>query len=196
MGLAPWALYLVLAGGAVVENFLPPVPADTFVLLGGFLAGRHLVSPWMVFWVVWSANVVGALAVYRAGFLYGKPFFATGLGRRLMDPEHLGQLARSHARWGMAAIFVSRFLPGFRSLVPVFAGVTHMGFWRIAFPTATASALWYGFLVWVGARFGENLDELLAVLGRTNRGLLVVSGVVAVAGAVLWLRHRRRARRS
>ncbi len=192
-GLAPWALYGVLAGGAAVENVLPPVPADTFVLLGGFLAGRGLVDLWTVFWVVWAGNVAGALLIWWAGGRYGRPFFATGLGRRLVDAEHLGQLARSHARWGMPAIFVSRFLPGFRALVPVFAGVTHMSFWRIAPPTAVASALWYGALVWLGSQAGANLEEILGWLSRINRGLLAVSLVVLGGVGIYWYRRRRSA---
>ena len=42
-------------------------------------------------------------------------------------------------RWGIPAIFLSRFLPGLRAMVPVFAGVTHVPFWKLALPLASAS---------------------------------------------------------
>ena len=38
-GLPHGLLYVLLALGAAVENIVPAVPADTFVALGGFLAG-------------------------------------------------------------------------------------------------------------------------------------------------------------
>jgi membrane protein DedA with SNARE-associated domain len=49
---------------------------------------------------------------------------------------------------------VSRFLPAFRALVPVFAGVTRVPLRRVLLPLALASALWYGALVYLGAMAG------------------------------------------
>ena len=38
MGLPPLLIYLVLGAASALENIVPPIPADTFVLLGGFLS--------------------------------------------------------------------------------------------------------------------------------------------------------------
>ena len=51
----PILLYLLLGTGAAFENFFPPVPADTFVLLGAFLAASGRASAWAVFLVTWLA---------------------------------------------------------------------------------------------------------------------------------------------
>ena len=71
---------------------------------------------------------------------------------------------------GTPAIFVTRFLPGIRSVVPVFAGVTHQGWLPVALPIALASGIWYGGLVWLGAWAGSNVDRLTGVLDRINLG--------------------------
>lgn len=189
--LAPGVSYAVLAAGAAAENLFPPVPADTVVLLGGFLAGRGLLRPVPIFLVTWLANVVGAYGIYWAGVHLGRPFFQTGLGRHLLDRRHLEQLASFHARWGTWAVFLSRFLPGFRALVPVFAGVGHMSPWKVIPPMVLASGLWYGFLVAVGYKAGENLDRILEVLSHVNTGLLAVSALLAVGLGVWWFLRRR-----
>ena len=36
--LPPLLIYAFIGVGAAIENFIPPVPADTFVLLGAFLS--------------------------------------------------------------------------------------------------------------------------------------------------------------
>ena len=54
---SPILIYLVLGVGSALENIFPPLPADTFVLLGGFLAGKGRATPWTVFVVTWLANV-------------------------------------------------------------------------------------------------------------------------------------------
>ena len=51
-----------------MENLFPPIPADTFVLLGALLAAGGRVDAWTVFFVTWLSNTVAALAVYWTGF--------------------------------------------------------------------------------------------------------------------------------
>lgn len=189
----PALLYAILGMGAALENIFPPVPADTFVLLGGFLASAGAGDPWWVFFVTWGANVTSALFVYRMGHRYGRPFFEHGWGRRLLSHYQLEILSSFYARWGRFAIFATRFLPGFRAVVPAFAGVTHRRFLEVAVPLATASAIWYGALVWLGAVTQQNLDSILAWLADANRVLLILA--LVLAGVVGWGWWRTRGRR-
>lgn len=189
-GLPPTAVYVLLGAGAALENLFPPVPADTFVLLGGFLAGRGVVSPWIVFAVTWGCNVSSALGVYAIGLRYGRTFFEEGLGRRILTPGHLERMRSFYSRWGTQAVFLARFLPGLRAVVPAFAGVSHQPFLPVAVPVAAASAIWYGALVWLGAIAGRRLDTLLGWLGSVNRVLLVVTVVIVLVLAVVWWRSR------
>ncbi len=192
--LSPVAAYLLLGVGAAVENVLPVVPADTFIATGGFLAGLGTLSLGGAFLVVWGCNAGGALAVYGAGRRYGPGFLRTKAGRRLASEDQMAALARFYGRWGMAAIFASRFLPGFRALVPVFAGVTGQTALRVAPPLLVASAIWYGALLRLGYLAGENLDKLAEAVERANAWLLAVSAILAVALGAWWWWTRRTAR--
>lgn len=188
--LDPLVVYGMLGVGAALENIVPPVPADTFVLLGGFLAGRERADAWTVFTVTWLANVTSALAVYAAGLRYGRSFFAEGAGRYVL---HQGQLRRIRAfydRWGLAAIFFTRFLPGLRAVVPAFAGVSHQRFFPVAAPLVLASAIWYGLLVWLGATAGRNIETIWRWVQGTNRVLVVVAVLLATGASVWWYRTR------
>jgi membrane protein DedA with SNARE-associated domain len=191
-GLPPVAVYAALGLGAALENLFPPVPADTFVLLGGFLAGRGTGVAWIVWLATWSCNVVSALLVYGVGRRYGPIFFEVGMGRHVLDERQMRRMARFYARWGYPAIFLTRFLPGLRAVVPAFAGVSRRPFLPVAVPVVLASGVWYGGLVWVGATAGQNLEALLAALDRLNRGLLVAAVVVGALVAYWWVRTRRR----
>ncbi len=190
-GLPPVVVYLVLGAGAAVENVFPAVPADTFVLLGGFLSapegGIH--SRW-VFVSTWLANVVSALLMYRIGFKYGRGFFDRGWGGRLLNAHQMARMQGFYQRWGTPAIFITRFLPGLRSVVPIFAGVSHQPFWAVAFPVAAASAIWYGALVYVGTVAGRNFPAVRSALSNVNGVLLGVALLVFAAVAVWWWRTR------
>jgi len=187
----PLLLYTLLGAGSALENIVPPVPADTFVLLGAFLAAGGRADAWTVFLVTWLANTVTALGVYWMGYRFGQPFFQAGLGRHLLNPTQLRRLGDFYRRWGLPAIFFARFLPGLRAMVPVFAGVTHQRFRVVAFPVLVASGLWYGLLVWLGATAGRNLQEILSWLAGANRALLVSAAVLGVLVGVWWIRTRR-----
>ena len=187
--LPPYLLYLVLGVGAAVENVLPVVPADTIIVTGGFIAGLGTGGVIPVFLVVWGFNVAGALAVYAVGRRYGPEFFATGRGRHLLAERQMRRLEAFYARWGVTAIFAGRFLPGFRALVPVFAGVAGVPASRVVPPLAVASAIWYGVLVRLGHLAGGNAE---AVLASANRGLLAISAALAIVLVAVWWRARRR----
>jgi membrane protein DedA with SNARE-associated domain len=195
LGALPGALiYLILGAGAAVENVVPPVPADTFVLIGAFLAARGAARLWLVFLVTWVGNVASALVVYGLARRYGRAFFSRRVGHWLLHPRQLQQISLVYERWGEAAIVISRFLPGFRAMVPVFAGVTRLSFPRVAFPVAIASAAWYGALVFLGSLAGRNLEWIVGVFSHVSGVLLWLALFLLILVAVWWWQTRRRKR--
>jgi phosphatidylglycerol lysyltransferase len=193
VGLPPLLVYVVLGLGAALENVVPVIPADTFVILGGFIAAQGRADPLTVVLATWGCYVATGLIVYGSAWRYGPQFFSRGPGKSLLKPAQLHRLAVFYRRWGPWAIFLTRFLPGFRAVVPVFAGVTHQRFLPVAAPLAAASALWYGLLTWAGTIAGQNLDAILEWVGHVNRGLLIVAVALAAAIVVWWRRSHREA---
>lgn len=191
LSLPPLFIYLTLAAGAAVENLVPPVPADSFVLLGAFLAAAGRADPWLVLLFTWLANVVAALGVYALAWHFGEAVFATRAGRFLLHPRQLEQIGGFYRRWGLVAIFFSRFLPVLRSMVPVFAGVTRLPVWRVLPPLAIASGLWYGALVFLGTLASDNWQAILAFFNRASLVLGIVAGVLLAALAAWWFHSRR-----
>ncbi|MGH7502949.1 MAG: DedA family protein [Longimicrobiales bacterium] len=186
----PAAVYVVLGLGAAIENIIPPVPADTFVLLGGFLSASERVSPWLVFLSTWVANVASALLVYGLARRWGRHIFDTGLGRWLLKPKQLDRIGQFYERWGTPAILVSRFLPAFRAIVPVFAGVSRLPWPRVAIPLALASAVWYGMLIAVGSLTGRNWGTIVKLFDRVSIVLLVIASLLLALFARWWWRTR------
>jgi membrane protein DedA with SNARE-associated domain len=187
--------YLALMALSALENVFPPVPADTAVALGAFLARRGEISIAPLVALCWSANILSAAGTYALGRRHGRGFFRDGWGRKVMPPEVLEALEEAYGRWGTAGIFLSRFLPGLRAAVPPFAGIAGLSPARALVPAAAASALWYAFLGFAGYSLAQNWDTVKTLLADTNRLLGLVALVLAgVAVAWLWRRSRRRPR--
>tara|TARA_Y100001970_G_scaffold274110_1_gene373337 strand:+ start:86 stop:709 length:624 start_codon:yes stop_codon:yes gene_type:complete len=184
------ALYLTLSIGAATENVIPAVPADTFIAIGGFLAGMGDLDVYWIFGGTWFCNVLGAGFVYKLSHVHGPAFFEKRSGRYLLKHHQMQRMERFYERWGPAAIFLSRFLPGVRAIAPVFAGAIRQPWPRVLIPIAVASALWYGGLVRLGFLAGENLANLETQLSRLNQGLTGIAVLVAIGVAVWWYRSR------
>ena len=180
--------------GAAVENIVPPIPADTFVLFGAFLAAAGEADPVIVFLVTWLANVIGAIGVFGLARRYGRAFFGTPAGHWLLHPHQLAQIERFYHRWGVPAIFISRFLPAFRAMVPVFAGITHVPLARVIVPLAAASGIWYGALVALGAAAGRRWETIVQIFSQAS-GILLWIAIVAVVAVLIWWWRSRRLRR-
>ena len=184
-------LYCSIGLLAAVENVFPPVPADTVVALGAFLAGHGILDPWTVFAVTWVGNVASAALVYFVGRHYGRAFFTGRLGRWLLSEATLAHIETAYAKHGTYGIFLSRLLPVWRGVVPPFAGGVRVPVLRALIPIALASALWYGGIVFLVVRLAPTLDQALVMLGRVNKGL-GVAALVLVVLLVVWIRLRRR----
>ena len=182
-------MYGLIAALAAVENVFPPVPADTAVALGAFLAGRGIMDPWAVFGLTWTANVGSGAVVYALARRHGRALFQGVLGRRLLSDATIARIEEQYQRHGTWGIFLSRLLPVWRGLVMPFAGIARVPPWRALVPLALASGLYYGALTFLITTLGTNLEDVLRVLGRVNAvlGILAAAALLAVA---VWIVRR------
>ena len=177
---------------AALENVVPPVPADTAVALGAFLAGRGTLNAWAVFGITWVANVGAAAGVYAFARRHGPAFFQGRVGRKLLSPRALAHIERVYYRYGAYGIFFSRLLPVWRAVVAPFAGIAGLSPARTLIPVALASGLWYGALTVLVVRLGTNFDVVLAQLRRVNRAMGITALVVLAAVVlIVWWRRKR-----
>ena len=185
-------LYLVLASAAFLENLLPPLPADTVIALGAFLAARGQGTAWGAWLATMVGNVGGALLMYQLGARLGVAWLIRripGLG----SPERVAQVGHRLATRGVAAVAISRLLPGIRALVPPMAGAIGLPWRGTAVAMALASGLWYGLVCWLAYTAGANADALMARIAAQQRIVgAVAAGVLAIGVARWWWRHRRR----
>jgi len=185
------AIYVVVALLAAVENIFPPVPADTAVAIGAFISGSGRVWAPAIFLLTWVANVAGAAGMYFAARRLGRRFKDAGVGRRLLNPDSLARIQALYASYGTWGIFLSRFIPAARAVVPPFAGIAGLSAPRALIPMAIASGLWYGALTFLVARYVNEIHDVVRFVDRLSTWTLAGAGMVALVIVVIVLARKR-----
>ncbi|HUU30440.1 MAG TPA: DedA family protein [archaeon] len=182
----------MLGVSSAIENLLPPFPGDTITVFGAYLAGLGFLDPVLVFGCTAAGNLATNIFVYYLGRANGREFIKNH--PRMFHPELLPRVALFYRKWGMGTLFISRFLVGFRSVIPLFAGVSRFRLRRFLVPVIFAIAIQHALLVYFGFYLGQNWAYIKTILKELNLGLGAVAAVLAVL-VFLWFRKMRKSGR-
>jgi membrane protein DedA with SNARE-associated domain len=188
------ALYGLLGLTAFIEGIFPPVPADLVVALGSFLAARRGANLTITAACIVVGSVGGAMVVYGVARRFGAAWLHMRLKRAGIDNLEK-RLEVMYSRYGMTALFVSRFLPGLRAVCPPMAGATRVPPVRTAIVFLLASSIWYGMIAAIAFRVGDDWDTMQKSVKHFARQVgLVAFFAAALFGVVVLIVVRRRAR--
>jgi len=134
------------------------VPGDTIVLVSS--TGVTTLAAYL-FTVL--AVVLGALAGESIGFslgrLFGPKLRSSWLGRQVGE-KRWAKADRFVQRRGGIAVFISRFLPVFHSVIPLTAGTTAMRYRSFMIWTIPACTIWAFLYVSIGSGAAGTYREL------------------------------------
>ncbi|WNO53285.1 DedA family protein [Stakelama saccharophila] len=177
-----WGIAFLMA----LENVVPPVPSELIMGLGGIAVARgHMNLPLLVV-AGTSGTVIGNCFWYwvgrRIGYERLRPF-VDRWGRWLTveweEVEKVHRFFRKHGGW---MVFVCRFLPTFRTMISLPAGLSRMPLWRFLAWTTAGSAIWNTFLAGAGLYLGRNFTAIDRFIGPASIAMVVL--------VVLWYLYR------
>ncbi|GAA3079293.1 hypothetical protein GCM10017562_55160 [Streptomyces roseofulvus] len=159
--------------------------------LTGFAAGQGVLSlASALFWTT-LGSVVGALALYGIGALFGRDRMYALWGRlplvKVADLERTEAWFRRH---GTKAVLLGRMVPIFRSLISVPAGVERMPVPLFLLLTTVGSLVWNSVLVLAGYALGDRWELVESYVGVASKAVVVL----VLAAAATWLTVRLRGR--
>jgi membrane protein DedA with SNARE-associated domain len=184
-------LFVVVAVAAFIENIFPPLPADTAIALGAFVAARggsSVVGIWLATMV---GNVGGAMLMYYFGHRFGLPWLQRKFPTIFASSAEQ-KFEQQYQRYGIPGLVVSRFLPGVRAIVPPIAGAMHIGALRAVLAMTLASGVWYAIVSVLAFRAGEDADALLATIASSQKNVGIVAAIIISLAVLVWLWRRKR----
>jgi len=179
--LSGWGGYIFIFLSSLGENLFPPVPGDTFVVLGAFLVGRGQLKFLPAYLSATVGGLLGFMIVYFVGFFWGRRFFE-GKKRRIFSQENLEKVEAWFSKYGYFVIAGNRFLSGFRGAVSLGAGIVKMDAKKVAGVAFLSCLVWNGLLMGMGIWIGKNWE---VILHHYQRAVFVL---ISLAAFFWWIR--------
>lgn len=176
----PGWVYFFLFMGAFLENVVPPIPGDTLIVFGAYLAGIGVIQVWPAYIAMYVGSAMGCLLVYGMAYVKGRDFFLR-LERRFFDESKIEVAEVWFEKYGIRIVIFNRFLPTVRAFVGIVAGIIRMNPVRMTLYVAIGVFLWNSLLVYFGLMVGENWQLVVTVLRTYNQ--VVITLVLVVGGA-------------
>ncbi|WP_137625161.1 VTT domain-containing protein [Lactiplantibacillus pingfangensis] len=153
-------IYIGLFGLIFIETGLvvfPFLPGDSMLFLSGSLAamsGSGLNIGLLVVMLILAA-ILGDGCNFELGKRYGHRLLNNRLLKRLFKPSRLQMTEQFFEKHGPAAIFLGRFVPVVRTLVPFTAGMTGMRYRSFAIFNCLGAVSWILVTLGTGYLFGN-----------------------------------------
>ena len=180
-------LFLVLVGGGIGL----PFPEDLSLIGAGVLAEQKLLRLHDVIAVGFAGVVAADWILYAFGRRYGASIITRPRFARLLGVERLDAVRAAVLRHGATAVFLARFMFGFRIVTFLSAGIFGVSAPRFAMAEAAASAIFVPAVITFGLLFAHQAERVVENVSRIEHWL-VLAGLL---GLTLFLVLRARAAR-
>ncbi|MDQ6646685.1 MAG: DedA family protein [Pseudomonadota bacterium] len=172
-----------------------PLPEDVTLIAGGVIAGLGYANVHAMFALAMFGVLLGDSAIFLLGHHYGARIMQWRFVARILTPARYAKVQEKFARYGNRMLFFARFLPGMRTTIYLTAGMTHrVSFARFLLLDTLAALISVPIWVYLGYFGADNHQWLMRWMHRGQASLWILVGLVLLALAIAWWRHRRRAR--
>lgn len=166
-----------------------PIPEEAAIVAAGVLSAQgHLVT-YLAFAACLAGAIVGDSFMYAIGYRWGHrlftshPRFAKMLSEE--NEEQFQDAIESHA---LKVMLLARFLVGVRAPVYLMTGAVRMPYRRFLVYDCISAAAVVSVVFSLAYVFGNNVAEWIQHV--EFRATLIVIGVLATIGGILYYRHR------
>jgi len=183
--------YLGIAFSITVESglffgFL--LPGDSLLFTVGLLASQGIFNIYILIPLLIVCAIVGDSAGYIIGKKFGPQLF-TKKESLLFKPAYLHMAHQFFLKYGPQAIFIARFTPVVRSVIPIIAGIAHMPQRSFTIYNILGAFVWAGGITLLGYFLGLQFPNTKEYLVPIIAGIILIS---LIPVGIEYLQHKRR----
>ena len=178
--LSPFWIYIVLFFFSFLENVFPPSPADLVTIIGGSLIVSQSIDYFPTLLVTTLGSAAGFMVIFFIGSQLDKKVVRAGK-IKFISVEALFKAENWFLKYGYFVILANRFLPGMRSVISLFAGLSELDVKKTALFASISALIWNAGIIYLGMLFGRNVkyaDNLISTY--SNIVLIVLIGILII----------------
>jgi membrane protein DedA with SNARE-associated domain len=178
----PGYIYFFLFSIAFLENIFPPIPGDTFTIVGGYLAACGRLDLLSTFAAITLGTISSVMIIYYFGYHGGRDYLVRK-NLRIFSAKDLEQVQRWFTRYGAGTLLCSRFIVGARVAVAFGAGLSKFPPIRMVLYSYISGALFHGLLIALSLLMYAYIEELAEWFNLYNKIILVI----VAALVIMWI---------
>lgn len=144
-------LVIFIETGLVVMPFLP---GDSLIFAAGTFAGMGQMNIFLLFVLLISAAIIGDVVNYEIGKHFGRKLIENKKFT-LIKKENLDKADALIDKYGSFAVFIKRFMPIIRTIVPFVVGMGKLDYKKFMIFNALGGICWVALFLSLGFFFGN-----------------------------------------
>ena len=178
----PFWIYVTLFLFAFVENVFPPSPSDLVVVIGGSLVSTGAINFIPAILLTTLGSVVGFMILFHFGSTVDRKVVHSGK-YKYIPVDAIEKVELWFKKYGYYVIIANRFMPGTRSVISFFSGMSNLNIKKTLILATTSALVWNALIIYLGYVFGSNIsvvDKYLSTYSNIAISITVVVVIVFV----------------
>ena len=175
----PFWIYVTLFLFAFVENVFPPSPSDLVVVIGGSLVSTGVISFIPALLLTTIGSVVGFMILFYFGSTVDRKVVHSGR-YKYIPVDAIEKVELWFKKYGYYVIIANRFMPGTRSVISFFAGMSMMNAKKTVLLAAISAFVWNAIIIYLGYFFGNNVSVVDKYLSTYSNIAIAITVVVVI----------------
>jgi membrane protein DedA with SNARE-associated domain len=184
-------IYISLFFFSYIENVFPPSPSDLVVVIGGSLISTGAISfiPTLILTTIGS--VLGFMTLYYIGSQLDQKVIRAGKVK-FVSVEALQKAELWFNKYGYFIILINRFLPGTRSVISFFSGLSELNIRKTVILASISAFIWNAIIISLGVFFGDNVHVVDGYLSTYSEIAIILTAAAAVLFTLWYILKKRK----
>jgi membrane protein DedA with SNARE-associated domain len=166
-----------------------PIPEELPIIGAGIWVGHNRdLGParWLILPVCITGVVISDGLLYGIGRYFGPKLLQWRAIKRLLPPQKREKIESNFHKYGVLTLLFARFLPAIRSPVFITAGIMRLSFAKFVIADGIYAIPGVSLLFFLSFWFGDQFRDLVIEKVQVIRPLLILLGIAALAGFLLY----------
>lgn len=187
----PFWIYVTLFLFAFVENVFPPSPSDLVVVIGGSLVSTGAINFIPALLLTTLGSVVGFMILFHFGSTVDRKVVHSGK-YKYIPVDAIEKVELWFKKYGYYVIIANRFMPGTRSVISFFSGMSNLNIKKTLILATTSALVWNALIIYLGYVFGSNISVVDKYLSTYSNIAISITVVVVIVFVIKFYLSRKK----